>query len=99
MFVDMGFRARYTDNYKRNGERNDKMAFIPQPKPCFLDGFKVVKIIDNRKVYQRGRLLYTWDGLHGEIEVFDKHGYHMGALDAVTGEQIKPPRKERRLHV
>ena len=77
----------------------EKMAYIPRPNPCFLDGLEFFKVIDGRKVYRRGRLLYSWDELHGEIEVFDRRGYHMGALDAVTGEQVKPPRKERRLHV
>ena len=32
---------------------------------------------------------YTWDALHGEIAVFDKRGYHLQMLDAVTGAHIK----------
>ena len=40
---------------------------------------------------------YTWDSLHGEIEVFTKRGSHLGALDAVTGALIKPPVKGRRI--
>jgi hypothetical protein len=35
------------------------------------------------------RAHYTWDSLHGEIEVFDALGYHLGAADAVTGDMIK----------
>lgn len=35
--------------------------------------------------------------LHGEIEVFNKQGWHLGALDAKTGELIKQARKDRRL--
>lgn len=42
---------------------------------------------------------YTWDFTHGEIEVFDKRGYHLGAADAVTGVLIKPARKGRRIDV
>lgn len=75
------------------------MSYIPKPKPCYLDQFDFYKVIGGRKVYRSDRLFYSWDELHGEIEVFDLRGYHLGALDAVTGEQIKPPRKERRLHV
>lgn len=26
---------------------------------------------------------YTWDALHGEIEVFNKRGKHLGVLDAI----------------
>ncbi|HXH45291.1 MAG TPA: colicin E3/pyocin S6 family cytotoxin [Bradyrhizobium sp.] len=36
-----------------------------------------------------GKRLYTWDGRHGEIEVFTKRGKHLGAIDAVSGEWIK----------
>ena len=42
--------------------------------------------------YQR---YYTWDALHGEIEVFTKRGKHLGALHAVTGALIKPAVKGR----
>jgi hypothetical protein len=45
------------------------------------------------------RFLYTWDSTHGEIEVFNKRGYHRGAADAVTGELIKPARRGRRIDV
>jgi hypothetical protein len=38
---------------------------------------------------------YTWDALHGEIEVFTKRGKHLGALDAMTGALIKPAVKGR----
>ncbi len=75
------------------------MSYIPKPNPCYMDQFDFYKVIDGRKVYRSDRLFYSWDELHGEIEVFDLRGYHMGTLDAVTGEQIKPPRKGRRLHV
>ena len=36
-----------------------------------------------------GRRLYTWDSLHGEIEIFNKRGHHLGAAHAVTGKFIK----------
>src|SRR5581483_8643731 len=32
-----------------------------------------------------GRRLYTWDSLHGEVEVFGARRKHLGALDPVTG--------------
>jgi RHS repeat-associated protein len=38
----------------------------------------------------RDRRYYTLDRLHGEVEVFDRKGKHIGAMDTVTGELIKP---------
>lgn len=46
-----------------------------------------------------GKRLYTWDALHGEIEVFTKKGKHLGALDAVTGQLIKEPIPGRKIDV
>ena len=75
------------------------MGYIPKPKNCYLNKFNKYKVINGRQVYTSGRLLYSWDELHGEIEVFDKRGYHLGALDAIDGTQIKPPKKGRCLNV
>jgi hypothetical protein len=36
-----------------------------------------------------GRRLYPWDSLHGEVEVFNSRGKHLGALDPVTGAWVK----------
>jgi hypothetical protein len=43
--------------------------------------------------------LYTWDGLHGEIEAFNRRGVHMGALDPLTGVFIKGEDKRKKLDV
>lgn len=44
-------------------------------------------------------VIYTWDSLHGEIEAYNARGYHLGVIDALTGEPIKPARKGRRIRV
>ena len=75
------------------------MPYIPKPKPCFLDTAEKYKVINGRQVYKKGRLYYTWDEFHGEVEAFDKRGWHLGALDAQTGEKIKSADKGRRLYV
>ena len=75
------------------------MPYIPKPKPCILDGYEVVKVVGGRKVYRNEDMLYTWDELHGEIEVFDCRGFHVGAIDGTTGERLKPAKKGRRLRV
>jgi hypothetical protein len=42
---------------------------------------------------------YTWDSLHGEIEVFNARGKHLGAIHAVTGAFIKKPVRGRQIDV
>ena len=41
------------------------------------------------------RRSYEWDYLHNEIEVFDSNNVHLGAMDPLTGEMIKPPNSGR----
>jgi hypothetical protein len=45
------------------------------------------------------RQLYEWDSTHGEVEVYNLRGRHLGAADAVTGELIKAARRGRRIDV
>jgi hypothetical protein len=76
------------------------MGRVPIPKPSFLDGCEYLGYRRGNQVWRdRNRFLYTWDGLHGEIEMFDPRGEHLGALDATTGRRIKRPRKGRRIRV
>jgi len=46
-----------------------------------------------------GRRLYTWDSLHGEIEVFNRRGRHIGVVHAQTGVQIKDAVEGRSIDV
>ncbi len=75
------------------------MPYAPRPEPCFLDQFEFYKVIDGRKIYRSKDRYFSWDELHGEIEVFDRRGFHLGALDAVSGALIKDAKRGRRLHV
>lgn len=45
------------------------------------------------------RRLDTWDALHGEIEVFNARGLHLGSIDPVNGSLIKEPVQGRRIDV
>ncbi|EMY5506446.1 colicin E3/pyocin S6 family cytotoxin [Bacillus cereus] len=69
------------------------------PRPSFLDTCIPVMVVGKRKVWRSpdGKRQYTWDSLHGEIEVFNKQGRHLGAADAISGEFIKPAVKGRKL--
>jgi uncharacterized protein RhaS with RHS repeats len=33
---------------------------------------------------------YDWDHLHGDIEVFDRNGNHLGSMHPFTGQMYKP---------
>jgi len=74
---------------------------IPRPRPSFLDECEALGFISGGQRWRNhdGTRLYTWDSLHGEIEVFDRRGNHLGACDAFTGVLIKPPVKGRKIDV
>lgn len=75
------------------------MGGLPKPKPSILDGLRVAGIDGGRKVYKSDSepVYYTWDSLHGEVEVFDKNGRHLGVVDPLTGITIKPAIRGRRI--
>lgn len=78
------------------------MAHKVLQKPNYLDSYCIyLKVVSGRKVWrsQDGKRYYTWDELHGEIEVFSKRGRHIGSADVLTGEIIKDAVKGRRLDV
>ena len=49
------------------------MAGLPRPKPCFLDGMVRLGHVNGNLLWRSpdGQRDYTWDSLHGEIEVFN----------------------------
>ena len=77
------------------------MGRKPVPKPGFLDKCLYLGFSHGERRWRdpNDDLLYTWDGFHGEVEVFNMRGRHLGVVDAVTGERIKPARKGRRIRV
>ena len=77
------------------------MGRTPIPRPGFLDSCDYQGFIRGERRWRSryGQRLFTWDSLHGEIEVFDLRGRHLGVLDAVTGEWRKGPIRGRRIDV
>lgn len=75
------------------------MGGIPIPKPSILDNCKVVGINGGRKVYkdEEESRYYTWDSLHGELEVFNKQGIHIGVACPTSGLMTKPAVRGRRI--
>ena len=74
------------------------MSYVPKPKPCYLDGMTKHHIYNRRQVYKCGDKYYSWDERHGEIEVFNKRGWHIMVLDA-QGKYIKDAVKGRKIDV
>jgi Cytotoxic len=73
----------------------------PVPKPSMLDQFEFLGFIngDRRWRSDGGMRLYTWDSLHGEIEVFNNRGKHLGSMDPSTGIMTKPAIRGRKIDV
>jgi len=74
---------------------------LPIPKPSYLDGMKYQGFVHGAKRWGStcGQRLYTWDSYHGEIEVFNKRGRHLGVIDVTNGNQIKDAVKGRKIDV
>jgi hypothetical protein len=73
----------------------------PIPRPSILDDFEFLGAPYGKRRWRShgGRRLYTWDSLHGEVEVFNNRGKHLGSLDPVTGAMLKPAVRGRIIDV
>jgi len=73
----------------------------PIPKPSFLDECEYLDYIQGERRWRDKltNLLFTWDALHGEVEVFSSRGEHRGAFDPIARRQVKPAVKGRRIRV
>lgn len=61
------------------------------PRPSILDDFEYIGARSGERRWRSngGKRIYTWDSVHGEVEVFNARGKHLGVLDPITGKQIK----------
>jgi|SaaInl8_200m_RNA_FD_contig_81_150201_length_1393_multi_3_in_0_out_0_4 hypothetical protein len=78
------------------------MTYKPVPKQSFLTKECEYTGLCNREGRWRSidrKRIYTWDGLHGEIEVFNNRGRHLGVLEPENGILIKPAKKGRKIDV
>ncbi|CAF1250843.1 unnamed protein product [Rotaria sp. Silwood1] len=48
---------------------------------------------------KKGDQFYQWDYTHGDIEVYNKRGEHLGCIDGKTGDWTKPAVKGRTIDV
>jgi len=77
------------------------MGRKPIPRPGFLEICEYLGYIHGERRWRTpdGKYLLTWDSLHGEIEVFDARGRHIGVKDPVTGLAIKDAVRGRKIDV
>ena len=76
------------------------MSPIPIPKPSYLDNCDFLGAGHGRKRWRStdGSRLFEWDSQHGEIEVYNRRGKHLGVFDN-EGNYIKGPEKKRTIDV
>ena len=77
------------------------MPYIHPPTTGFVSGLEQISRRERAPRYRsaNGRRIYVWDGLHGELEVYNKQGVHMGAVDPSTGVFIKDAVRGRTIDV
>lgn len=56
-----------------------------KPKTAVKDGGGL------RARWESGKTILEWDSQHGEVEMYNKRGKHLGAYDPNTGAEIKGP--------
>jgi len=70
------------------------------PRPSILDDLvRVPRKGETRWRSLAGDRLYTWDSMHGEVEVFNGRGEHLGAVDPLKGVLVKRAVKGRHIDV
>jgi hypothetical protein len=75
------------------------MTYTPQPPGTLLDLCEYFGVRQGRKVYRNEDRLFTWDSRHSEIEVFNRNGWHLGAIDPHTGTWLKDATEGHRIYV
>lgn len=76
------------------------MSLTPLPRPSFVDGLTKVHRSGAPRWRDSKGQLYEYDRRHGgELEVYNRQGYHLGVADVMTGEIIKPAVRGRKIDV
>ena len=76
------------------------MAGKPIPEDCILHKCKSLGARGGKKRWlsEDEKRIYTWDSLHGEIEVYNLRGLHLGVIDC-DGDLTKEAVKGRKIDV
>lgn len=70
--------------------------YVARTPPDFLSELEKVNWHGESRWTDRATgYIYTYDRLHGHVEVFNKRGRHVGVVDVQTGERIGEAEKGR----
>lgn len=86
----------YSNSKKDSSDRGTDAGKVKQKKGDFLEKLERTKPKTNRSrwIDEDGKI-YEWDSQHGELEVYNGRGQHIGVRDPETGEWIKPAKPGR----
>ena len=75
------------------------MPYKPVPEDCFIQELERY-FFKGRHIWISNdrRFRFTWDSLHGEVEVYTRRGRHVCVLNC-AGQQIGSAVKGRRIDV
>jgi hypothetical protein len=107
--ADSGVRPLYiVVNTSRKGLPLAGHSYHKPPKAEEITAFPGLKKVQKMNPVQgggalrerwkdaKGRKIYEWDSMHGELEVYRaSDGTHLGAFDPFTGERREDPKDER----
>lgn len=76
-------------------------TYTPMPKDSpFLAQLERVVRRGGLARFRDADFIYEYDPTHGgELEIYNRQGYHRGVADVMTGEVIKPAVRGRRIDV
>lgn len=104
--ADSGVKPIYTVVSSAKGTAEAGHTYHPAPETSDITAFPDLRRakkktpfnggLRDRWINAKGRIIYEWDYLHGELEAYRaSDGSHLGSYDHRTGEQIDPPKKNR----
>ena len=80
------------------GESSERKFNVSKQESDIFNSFDRVKGKSYRTSGKgKNTRFYDWDNTHNDIEVYDRHGNHLGSMDPTTGEIYKPAVKGRKL--
>jgi hypothetical protein len=94
-------------NVRRHGTAEAGHTYHPAPETRDITAFPDLRRAKKKTPYAgglrdrwtdaKGRTIYEWDFLHGELETYRaSDGTHLGSFDHKTGKQLDPPKKKKR---
>lgn len=85
----------------RRRSRGEFVAGLPVPKGSWLERVQLLGSFRGNRIWRSTdrKRFFTWDSLHGEVEVWNRRGCHLGSVDPMTGALIGDAIRGRRQDV